>query len=194
MVAGLGRGSRRGRECWSSGGARPSAMVSTTSEDLPDPDTPQTPTCTPRGMRTSRPRRLFSRAPVTCIQPVGSRRRSRRAIAGTCPSSTARVTDCGLSRSTRRPPARPGPGPISITSSAARMSVGSCSTAMTVFPASRNSVRVRASAATSEGCRPREGSSSSTVMPTSPSPSTDASLMRCASPADSVQVVRFSWR
>src|SRR5437667_12122764 len=100
------------------GRASAKAMVSTTSEDFPDPDTPHTPTCTPRGIPTSRPRRLFSRAPATIIHSVGGRRLLRRGME-TRRSSTARVTDSALVGTKTRPPARPGPGPNADTTAAA---------------------------------------------------------------------------
>jgi hypothetical protein len=57
------------------------AMVSNTSDDFPDPDTPVTTVSRRFGMSSDTSRRLFSRAPRTRIAPYGS-----------CPSATSTST------------------------------------------------------------------------------------------------------
>ena len=93
-----------------------------------------------------------------------------------------------------RPPSSPAPGPVSITSSAARITVGSCSTTTTVFPACCSSRITVITRAVSAGCRPCVGSSSTYSVPVSPELSAATSRVRRASPPDSDFMLRSSVR
>jgi hypothetical protein len=58
---------------------------------------------------------------------------------------------------TRPPPSSPAPGPMSMTQSLAAITRISCSTRMTVLPASTNPSSCAISLSTSEGCGPGRG-------------------------------------
>ena len=95
---------------------------------------------------------------------------------------------------TTRPPFSPLSGPSSIIQSAMRIASRSCSTTITVFPPSRSRASSASRRSMSRGCRPMLGSSSTYVVSTRCAPSEFARPMRCASPPESVRVVRSSVR
>ena len=141
--------------------------MSLISVDLPDPDAPVTAINAPSGKFTVRFFRLFSRAPVTVKKPPGptSRRLSGSGISF-LPLRYAPVREISLAQrsstvpcATTSPPWIPGPGPISITQSAARIVSVSCSTTITVLPMSRSRRSVAMSFSLSLGCSPMDGSS-----------------------------------
>ena len=70
-----------------------------------------------------------------------------------------RATSAGGPSATRSPPSGPPPGPRSITQSAARMTSRSCSTTITLDPASITSLRHSSSTEMSAGWSPVVGSS-----------------------------------
>ncbi len=111
---------------------------------------------------------------------------SARARYGAVRLPAARATSRGAPAATIRPPRSPPPGPRSITWSAPATTAMSCSTTTTVFPASTSPCNCRISTSTSAGCSPVVGSSSRyRVCPRRVRCSSDASLIRCASPPDS---------
>ena len=139
--------------------------ISFTNELLPEPDTPVTQVITPSGNFTSIFFRLFSAAPTTLIQPVGTARVSGTGIL-IFPLKYAPVIDrstfmisCAVPWATSSPPCSPAPGPISITWSAANMVSSSCSTTISVFPRSRRCLSVARSLSLSLWCSPILGSS-----------------------------------
>ena len=87
-----------------------------------------------------------------------------------------------------------GPGPMSTTQSAVRIVSSSCSTTSTVLPRSRSRVSVAMSLALSRWWRPIDGSSRMYRTPIRVVPIWVASRIRCASPPDSVTLVRSSVR
>ena len=174
-----------------------------TSVDLPDPDTPVMQTSRPSGTSTVTSFRLFSRAPRTRRRSAVSigRRGAAAARAPARPERNAPVTERALfSRPatgpsyTTSPPSLPGPGPRSTTWSAEAMRLPSCSTTMTALPASARRRRTPDSFATSRGCRPTEGSSSTYIVLVSEPPRAVARVTRCASPPESVRDWRPSVR
>ena len=131
--------------------ARSRYRISFTRELFPEPDTPVTQVNTPIGNFTSMFFRLFSRAPRTVIHPEGIRLSDGMGICSS-PERYLPVTDrshswisSAVPTATTSPPFSPAPGPISITTSAARIVSSSCSTTMTVFPRSRRWNRVASS-------------------------------------------------
>ncbi len=125
----------------------PRYSTSSMSVDLPDPLTPEMPTTQPRGICTSMLLRLCSHAPVISI----ALRRSSASLSSSLgatdlfPDKYAAVDEVrdfnsleSVPEKTTSPPREPGPGPMSITRSAARISSGSCSTTSRVLPASRS--------------------------------------------------------
>ena len=100
----------------------------------------------------------------------------------------------GVPSNTIWPPRSPGPGPTSMTRSAAIITCGSCSTTTKVLPASRKRCITSTTRWMSRGCRPIEGSSSTKSVLTSDVPSAVVRLMRCTSPPESVRLWRSSVR
>ncbi len=85
------------------------------------------------------------------------------------------------------PPWLPGPGPISITLSAARIICGSCSTTSRELPESRSLLRTPITRSISLGCKPILGSSSTKRVLTSEVPSAVVRFILCTSPPLSVR-------
>ena len=168
---------------------------------LPLPETPVISVMHPSGIGTSMFLRLFLRAPCTtmlCPLPF------RRSVGTAMDNSPDRylpvmlsgqlMTSCTVPAHTISPPCTPAPGPTSTTKSAARIVSSSCSTTISVLPTSRSLVSVAISLALSRWCSPILGSSRMYSTPVSPLPICVASLMRCASPPDSVPAERLSVR
>ena len=72
----------------------------------------------------------------------------------------AAAMSCGVPVAMISPPCTPAPGPMSITWSASRIASSSCSTTITVLPASRKFFSVVSSRSLSRWCSPIDGSSS----------------------------------
>ncbi len=131
-------------------------MISLTKVLLPEPDTPVTQVNKPKGMRTSKFFRLFSRAPNTSSHLPFVRRRFSGTAICLAPHRYCPVIDSLLAlissivpSATTLPPCTPAPGPISIMWSAAIIVSSSCSTTIRVFPRSRKRLRVDSSRALS---------------------------------------------
>ena len=92
----------------------------------------------------------------------------------------------GVPSPTRRPPCAPAPGPRSKSQSARETRSRSCSTMTTLPPASTITSSAATSFTTSSACRPALGSSRTNSEPSWRSARARASLMRCASPPESV--------
>ena len=123
--------------------------MSTTSDDFPEPDTPHTPRARRAGWRR-RHRGGCSRGRRD-VHPPG-RRPERPAPVARCATVEQRTGDRLVAGDVDDPAAVLAGARTDFDDVvAARMSTGSCSTAMTVFPASRSSARVSVSAATSRG-------------------------------------------
>ena len=203
------RRSRRGRrarmrsyatEVEIRGGASAGPSVSTASVDFPRARDAAQPGDDAERDRDVLAARGCSRSGArTTSSPVGSAADAaarRPASAPTdAPARSRAVSPTRPPCPTRRPPAalagaRPEDDELVRPRDQQR---GSCSTRTSVLPASRSSTSASPSASTSRGWSPRDGSSRSTVMPVSSPPSSDASLTRCASPADSVATGRSRW-
>ena len=112
-----------------------------------------------RGISTSMPRRLCSRAPATRIaRGCGCFRRLDGSGIARSPRMYLAVSDCGSSSRASndpawmtRPPCSPAPSPRSTTTSAVRMVSASCSTTSTVLPWSRSCRRMAMSRSLSRG-------------------------------------------
>ena len=97
------------------------------------------------------------------------------------------ATCSGVPAAITFPPWTPPSGPRSITQSAVLMTSRWCSIMITVLPRSVNRLRTSSSFFTSSKCRPVVGSSRIyRVLPVARLLSSFASLMRCASPPESV--------
>jgi hypothetical protein len=83
---------------------------------------------------------------------------------------------------------------MSIKRSAACMTFGSCSTTMSVLPASRSRSITPTMRPTSRACSPMDGSSSTNKVLTSEVPSAVVRLIRCTSPPDKVRDCRSRLR
>ena len=93
----------------------------------------------------------------------------------------------GVPSATKRPPAAPPSGPRSITQSAVLMTSRLCSMTTTVLPASTNPCRTANNRLMSAKCSPVVGSSSRYIVrPVDRFTSSRASLIRWASPPESV--------
>ena len=92
------------------------------------------------------------------------------------------------------PPSTPARGPMSISTSAARMISSSCSTTMTVLPMSLKRLSTAISLSVSLECSPMEGSSRIYIDPTREEPRAVTRLMRWLSPPERVLQARLSVR
>src|SRR5688572_24177361 len=130
----------------------------------------------------------------------GAARRSCKnslSTAPVCEVAALSMTAAGGPQTTTLPPPAPASGPMSMIQSASAMTSRLCSTTTTVLPASTSRCSTWMSFSTSAMCRPTVGSSSTYNVcgafwrgARRSSPRTLASsvtsLMRCASPPDSV--------
>ena len=185
--------------------------MSIASELLPEPLGPQQTVIWSRGISTSMPLRLCCRAPRTLMAVAD---RDAAAACGAAVASLptrlpcplrAQRRRCGTQRrpgvrigfaadllracrtATIRPPPAPPSGPRSMIQSAVLMTSRLCSTTSTVLPASTKSCSTFSSIWMSAKCRPVVGSSSRySVRPVLFLTSSRASLIRCASPPESV--------
>ena len=107
-----------------------------------------------------------------------------------CPVSGLFAASLSGPLNTTSPPLSPLPGPISTIQSDMRTASRSCSTTITVLPASRSRRNRPSSRSMSRGCKPMLGSSSTYSVSTSCAPRLLASAMRCASPPESVRAAR----
>ena len=112
--------------------------------------------------------------------------RSHAAVSERRERSSAR----GVPWNTTSPPFSPGPGPMSMIRSAARMICVSCSTTSRVLPAARSLCSTETMRATSRACSPMLGSSSTNRVFTSEVPRAVVRLMRWTSPPERVR----DWR
>ena len=144
----------------------PAYRTSWTSVLLPLPLTPVTQTSRLRGIATLIPLRLCRDAPsIRISRPEGTRRDPGTGIFD-FPLRYAPVSECASFRispsvpaATTSPPCSPARGPMSTIMSAARIMSASCSTTITVFPASLSALRIRMSLSLSRGWSPMLGSS-----------------------------------
>ena len=171
------------------------------SVDLPDPETPVTQTSRPSGISIDTFLRLLAVTPSSNNRGVlGDTGSGRGASTFNRPPMYlpvkvgASFKARGVPSNTIWPPRSPGPGPTSITRSAAIMTCGSCSTTTRVLPASRSLCMTSTIRWISLGCRPIEGSSSTKSVLTREVPKAVVRLIRCTSPPDSVRLCRSSVR
>ncbi|MNT06010.1 hypothetical protein D3C72_1406580 [compost metagenome] len=177
------------------------ASTSWMSVDLPEPLTPVTHTRRASGKSTVMFFRLCSRTPSRmsrCVFSLTSRLKPMPIFLRPpryWPVSVSASRSWSVPPSnTICPPRAPGPGPMSITRSAASITAGSCSTTTSVLPASRRRSMASVMRFMSRGCRPMLGSSSTNSVFTSEVPSAVVRLMRCTSPPLSVRLWRSSVR
>ena len=187
--------------------------MSKASVDLPDPDTPVTTVKASRGMSTSMPRRLCSRALRTEIMPragadadadAGEGSATARTASAVTPSIAARYaasarpvcevgcrSNCsGVPQATTLPPASPPSGPRSTIHSAARMTSRLCSITTNECPASSSRRNAPSNRAMSSKCSPVVGSSNRNSLPWAACPGASADpLVRARVPgcADSAR-------
>ncbi|OIQ68256.1 hypothetical protein GALL_501560 [mine drainage metagenome] len=182
---------------------RNSAAVSVSwiSVDLPEPLTPVTHTRRCRGISTVMCLRLWSLAPCTIRRGVlaaTSRLKPTPTVLRPPRYAPVKVSawrrSAGVPSNTMLPPRSPGPGPMSISRSAASITAGSCSTTTSVLPASRKRCMATMMRCMSRGCRPMLGSSSTNSVLTSDVPKAVVRLMRCTSPPLRVRLCRSSVR
>ena len=106
---------------------------------------------------------------------------------GRCAIAGMLATSSGVPATTISPPPAPPSGPRSMIQSAVLITSRLCSTTSTVLPASTKSCSTFSSSSMSAKCKPVVGSSSRySVLPVLFLTSSRASLMRCASPPESV--------
>ena len=124
--------------------SKPGYSTSWIKVDLPEPETPVTQTKRPSGISIETFLRLLAVTPSSSRRGVlGATGKGRGASTFMRPPMylpvkvVASRSSSGVPSKTIWPPRSPGPGPTSMTRSAAIMTCGSCSTTTKVLPASR---------------------------------------------------------